>query len=169
MSSDQLPLELMQIDVLESDKLQEDKETTNIDRIFQLFASHNYVGCLGAIKVAPANTKLAILKASCWTHLGINKDKARRMLKDIIAVEPKNPDAHLELGLSFYISGDFEESLEPLKAAFKFSKQSMIQALVCLDHAKSLLALFKHGKCNLRNSTFMTIFVIRSHCRVPSW
>lgn len=148
-----LPLELMQIDVLESVNHQDIKENSNIDRVSQLFEAQNYIGCLQAIKVAPVNSKLVILKASCWTHLGINKDRVRRMLRDVIAAEPKNASAHFQLGLSFYINGDFEYCLEPFKTAFQLSKQRMLPALVNFNNAKSLLALFKQGECRLRNLT----------------
>lgn len=142
----QLPLELMQEDALESDNLQEDKENSNIERINQLFAGRKYAKCLRAIEVAPAYTNVTILKASCWTHLGINHAFARQLLTQVIAAEPKNPSAHFELGLSFYIRGDFDEAVEPLKTAFKLSAQTMLRALVCFDNASTLSKLFRQGK-----------------------
>lgn len=144
----QLPLEL---DGLESDNLQEDKENYNIERIKQLFADRKYAKCLRAIEVAPAYTNLIILKASCWTHLGINHAWARQLLTQVIAAKPKNPSAYFELGLNFYINGDFDEAVEPFKTAFKLSAQTMLRALVCFDNASILSTIFRNGEWSLRN------------------
>lgn len=134
----QLQLELMEVDVLENKNVKEEKEDSGIVSVHQL-------------SVAPADTNLAFQLASWWTRLGIKQVVARPLLIDVIAKEPKNVSARFELGLSFYLSGSFDEAMVQFQAAFKLSGQTMIQALSYYRNASCLSLLFKHGELELKN------------------
>lgn len=117
--------------------------------MLHLFLSRKYEECLKLIEVASShmNTgELLILKAGCWTHLGINHEKVVTELTNLTKEKPSNGFAHYGLGLNLYLNGKLVECLEPFNEAIKLNAGAMTRASTYKKNAENCLNLMNDGK-----------------------
>jgi tetratricopeptide (TPR) repeat protein len=123
--------------------------------VFELYLKGKYFDCLNQLEYFEAkgqinsnDERIKILRAGCWTFLGINHEEAVEMLNEIIQTSPENPQAHYALGLNFYLNGELEKCLEPLTLAISLtrSNQGSIERIQFYkDTALKVLCLLNKG------------------------
>lgn len=140
----------------------------NIQVIVKNFLGKKYEECLNLINdssIPPEETThLTILRASCWTQMGINHEKAVQHLNDIIRAEPNNGFAYYGLGLNFYLRGEFENCLEPFSRAIEMNRATTNRAGAFKECALKIVKLLNESNAAFAEGSYSKALSLLSLC-----
>lgn len=127
-----------------------------VEVVLGLYLEGKYFECLNVLENVGSeldnnDERIKMVRASCWTFLGMNLEEAVNLLHEIIAANPDNPQAFYALGLNFYMKGELEMCLEPFTLALKLfscsiNKDSIERVQVYRETALKALNLICEGK-----------------------
>lgn len=114
--------------------------------VLSSYQEKNFVKCLNLIEKCPisrirdCSIHYKILKATCLVNLGIDIEKAHRILDEVLIIENKNEFAHYTKGLAFYKEKKLISAIECFEKAVELDKSgSMEKAKHLKDKASRMM------------------------------
>lgn len=136
------------------------EEVTAIEAIAALFTNRQFEECLTFVEIAQQSNKITlnqakVFKAGCWIHLKTNQEESMKSLHEVIQEEPTNAFAYFEIGVSYYLTGRFNEAISQFEYSKALHNSMLVSSNVYISYCKKILETFAESETTFNNGDYV--------------